>query len=192
MKGFIFKKQCDHFPQGVFIHDGIQYFACDADHVLAFKGDLVVNLTFEPGIKTIGTAYNIPELSSHLVDFPPEIVLAWPDMSRPPVKGTFWSAFHAYCKKRNYTEVLFHCQHGHGRTGTALAAMKIALQKKKAESAIKSIRRVYCNNAVESAYQIQYLLLLDEELNNRLVPEEEEDFEKLIDKLEPPRGNKKN
>jgi hypothetical protein len=191
MKGLRFLKQCEHYPQSVFIHDGVEYFASDADNVFSFKGDLVVNLTLEPGIRTLGTAYNIPELSSHLINLPSELVLAWPDMSSPPVKTSFWEAFHLYCKKKKYKKVLFHCHHGHGRTGTALCAMQISLLKKKADSAIRSIRRTYCNHAVESPNQIQYLIFLDEDLNNRKYPEDEIEFEKLINDLSSLRGNKK-
>jgi hypothetical protein len=40
---------------------------------------------------------------------------------------------------------------------------------------------------VETEIQVTYLLLLDNELNGRLPPEEEDDFEKIVQDLLPPR-----
>lgn len=183
MAGFKFMKTCNHYPARIFSHDGIDYFASDEDSAHTFPGDIIVNLTKSPGIKTISTVYKIPELSDHLYKFTDEIIIGWTDFCSPPVKNTFWSALHLYFKNKNYKQVLFHCQQGHGRTGTALAAMLISLQKKQASKAILKIRELHCKHSVESEKQILYLLLLDNELNGRLLPEEECDLEKIISDL---------
>jgi len=180
-------KTCNHQPKKIFSHDGVNYYSSDEDNAISFDGDLVVNLTQSPGIRTLSGAYDIPALSPHLIQLPPEIVLGWIDMSRPPVKSSFWTALHLYCKNNKYKDVLFHCEHGHGRTGTALCAMLTALKHTSIKTAIEEVRESHCQFAVESEKQIEYLLLLDNELNGRLLPEEEEDLEKLVDSLLPPR-----
>lgn len=191
MVGFLkFMKTCNHYPEKVFSHDGINYYASDEDNAPTFRGDLVINLTQNPGIRASSTAYDTPELVNHLIPFPEEIVIGWVDMSRPPVKGTFWTALHLFLKKKKHENVLFHCQHGHGRTGTALSAMLIALKKMSAPAAIAEVRKSHCQFAVETEYQIDYLIMLDNELNGRLPPEEEEDLEKMVDDLLPPRISK--
>ena len=192
MKGFNFLKSCAHYPEIVFSFGGINYHASDEDFAITFRGDLVVNLTQTPGIRASSGAYAIPELKNHMIDFPEELVIGWADFARPPVKATFWAALHLYCKTNNYKNVLFHCQQGHGRTGTGLAAMMVSLLKKSAPNAIKEVRQTHCKFAVESSKQIEYLLLLDNELNNRLPPANEEEFDALITSLEPPRRGKGN
>jgi hypothetical protein len=192
MKGFAFLKTCNHYPEPVFNYGGITYHASDEDYAITFRGDLVVNLTQTPGIRASSGAYNIPELKDHMINLPEELVIGWSDFARPPVKATFWAALHSYCKTNKYKNVLFHCQQSHGRTGTALASMLISLQKKSAVNAIKEVRQVHCKYAVESSKQIEYLLLLDNELNNRLPPANEEEFDALITSLEPPRQGKRN
>lgn len=182
-----FLKTCNHKPTQIFSHDEINYYASDEDNTLFFRGDLVVNLTQMPGIRATSTAYSIDGLKNHLINLPPEIVIGWVDMAGPPVKASFWTALHLYCKSKNYKNVLFHCQHGHGRTGTALSAMLISLKKYSASTALSKIRRSYCRMCVETEIQVTYLLLLDNELNGRLPPEEEDDFEKVVQDLLPPR-----
>lgn len=185
-----FLKTCSHYPTAIFKHDNINYYSSDEDHVLQFNGDLVVNLTKEPGVRAASAVYNIPELKDHMIDFPEELVIGWADFDRPPVRGTFWGALHSYIKNKNYQDVLFHCQQGHGRTGTALSAMLIALKKKSAANSIKEIRQIHCKYAVESFKQIEYLLLLDNELNNRLPPEDEDSLIELITSLQPTKFKK--
>jgi hypothetical protein len=184
-------KTCNHEPKKVFSYDGINYLAADEDNTGVFRGDLIVNLTQNPGIRTLSTAYDIPELAGHVVKLPPEIVVAWVDMSRPPVKGSFWAALHLYCKNKGYKNVLFHCQHGHGRTGTALSSMLISLKKYDVEKAVNYVRRNHCRLAIETEIQLIYLIMLDNELNGRLPPEEESDLEQMVYDLLPPRLMKK-
>lgn len=173
-------KTCSHTPTFIYSDkDGhIDYFAADEDGAEEFDGDLIVNLTTSPSTKAIATTYKIPQLAKHMLPLPEEIVLGWIDFSSPPVKPSFWKAFHSYCKSKRYRKVCFRCGFGHGRTGTALAAMMIANLKMDAESAILSIRDQYCKHAVESKRQIVYLLDLDWQLNNATFPEE--DLDRII------------
>ncbi len=178
-------KVCHHKPTLVYSDKfaKIDYYAADEDGVSLFDGDLVVNLTRKPGIRAITTAYNIPQLAKYMRPLPEEIVLGWEDFSAPPVKSSFWKAFNSYCKNKNYNKVCFRCSHGHGRTGTSLAAMKIANLGFDAESAILTVRDTYCQMAIESREQIYYLINLDKELNNAPYLDDSK-IEEMVDKLD--------
>lgn len=178
-------KVCNHNPTLIYPDKSskINYYAADEDGVAFFTGNLIVNLTKTPGLRSIATTYNIPQLAKHMLPRPDEIVLAWEDFKAPPVRPTFWQALDSYCKSKDYHNICFHCGHGHGRTGTSLAAMKIANLGFDAESAILSIRDDYCQMAIESREQIFYLIHLDIEING--APDlSDEKFEELVDKLD--------
>ena len=64
---------------------------------------------------------------------------------------------------------MFYCTGGHGRTGTALAAMLIDGTWEAADS-IDYIRKHYCDKDVETAAQEDALYLLEFKLNKRETP----------------------
>ena len=74
-------------------------------------------------------------LQKHIVrPFDKEIIVPWPDFGLPSVEPTFWGALHAYARTYKAdldkdVSVCFHCAAGHGRTGTALCSMLVAIEK---------------------------------------------------------------
>jgi hypothetical protein len=175
---------CNHSPELIFDYKDVNYYAADEYGGREFNGNLIINLTKDANGKAASNAYNIPQLAKHMAYRPEEIVLGWQDFGSPPVKASFWQAIHAYAKSKKYTDVCFHCQQGHGRTGTALAAMMIANVGVKAVDAITDIRSRYCKSAVESDSQLHYLLSLDEEVNERPAPTGN-DMEDFLDTYNP-------
>lgn len=176
-------KWCHHDPFNFLdVEEGnVSYYVADRIGVRNFTGDLVVNLTEHPGTRTISTTYNIPLLAKHMKKLPDELVLGWNDFSAPPVEFTFWEALHTYVKRKKYSTVCFHCEHGHGRTGTAACAMLIVLSQLDVVTAVNYIRESYCNQTVESENQINYLIALDEHVNGN-----KDDSESLIQDLSRP------
>lgn len=185
-------KFCHHYPVNVLtvksksaqVKD-VAYYVADRFGSRDFEGDLIVNLTSIRGARAGSTTYDIPQLAKHMIDLPKEIVIAWDDYSSPPVKFSFWEAFHNYVVSKKYTSVCFHCEHGHGRTGTAMCAMLITLLKMDVEAAVKYLREAYCKEVVESETQILYLINLDMEINNRGKVLTDSETEKIIKKLKP-------
>lgn len=101
-------------------------------------------------------------LKDHIIDKTttlkiPEILrLDWADMKEPPVTLEFWRELWNLVPQDGHT--LFCCVGGHGRTGTALAAMMIADNPAmSADEAIKTVRKLHCQNAIESLAQEDYL-----------------------------------
>ena len=98
------------------------------------------------------------------------IDIKWPDYGIPTVGYRFWAGLWLAiedmatdpAKNLVNSRIVFCCQGGHGRTGTALAAMYLTqpLNKKKiptVEQAIALVRNQHCNKAIESDSQIDYL-----------------------------------
>lgn len=90
------------------------------------------------------------------------IELDWPDGSAPPVALGFWVQLWRLLQERGVKSMGVCCFGGHGRTGTALAALMIA-DGVVADSAIKVVRSVHCKRAIETQAQERYLNKLDEE-----------------------------
>jgi len=82
--------------------------------------------------------------------------LAWEDMSVPPVGLEFWSKLWDLLPQ-GITVIT--CFGGHGRSGTALAALLIA-NGFSAMDAIDYVRTVHCNLAIETLEQEEYLARL--------------------------------
>ena len=89
------------------------------------------------------------------VHFPSVLRIENPDMGIPPVGYKFWSRL---AELLPIGRVVCCCVGGHGRTGTALAALMIATDPNiSAADAIKNVRELHCKNAIESATQESYL-----------------------------------
>ena len=155
---------CYHLPEEIAEIDGIHYYCADRLGVSDFEGDAVFNLTGFACIPQL----NIPQLASHVDVKYKEIVVAWPDFGIARVKPTFWSALHGYIKSQKWTKVCIHCEGGHGRTGTAIAALFIAVAEWDVPMTIEYIRSTFCQKMVESPEQMAYLCKLDEILNDRV------------------------
>lgn len=159
----MFNVQCDHTPTLIFEKDETNYFASDIRGVGCFDGDLVLNLT---GISSLPS--NVPDILLEEFDIGfEEITIPWPDFGTPRVKHSFWEVLHNYTMLENYKNVCIHCEGGHGRTGTALSSLLIALEQYTAKDAVQFVREVYCHKAVEVPNQCRYLQNIDLYYNNR-------------------------
>lgn len=139
----------------------VNFFGCSRAHAYdqPFDGLIVCLLGDEPPELPIGSGdpgwaralqkyCNIPRNY---------LSIDWPDQSAPPVGHGFFKALYDQAVKKKIRNVLFFCEGGHGRTGTALAATYIELCGVSAKDAIKYVRKVYCKKAVESEEQEDYL-----------------------------------
>jgi hypothetical protein len=86
----------------------------------------------------------------------PEILrLDWPDMKEPPVTLEFWLQLWELLPDGH---TLFTCVGGHGRTGTALAAMMLVDDHKMSvKDAMDIVRKLHCSHAIETVSQEDYL-----------------------------------
>lgn len=88
-------------------------------------------------------------------DIPEVLRLDWIDMKAPPVSLRFWQEMWNLLPDGH---TVFCCVGGHGRTGTALAAMIIAADKKiTPKNAIALVRKLHCKDAIETISQEDYL-----------------------------------
>jgi hypothetical protein len=162
---------CRHIPEEIMEIDGVTYWASDADSICYFRGDLVLNLT--SGSNITG-AMREPNLKDHFDVTFEELMIPWRDGSVPQVKMTFWKALHAHILKKGYKDVAVHCFAGHGRTGTMLASLMVAVGGWNAQESVKFIRENYCDSAVETEIQCLHLQEVDYMYNDREPSEDNE------------------
>jgi hypothetical protein len=86
-----------------------------------------------------------------------ELVVNWPDGGFPALNPGFWSGLLDYAKTNDFDSLLIHCKAGHGRTGTAAAALLIAGKNMTPKEAVEFVRQNHCEEAVETQIQINYL-----------------------------------
>lgn len=160
----IFKMGCFHDPEFVMEIDGTKYYGSDCRGAKNFLGDAMINFTKVSDLPQ----KIIPELREYM-DLPTysEIMIPWPDFGLPGVQINFWEALHEYILEQGWKDVCFHCQAGHGRTGTALATMLIALDHKTPLEALWHVRTKYCEHAIETNGQCDYLVQVDGFYNER-------------------------
>lgn len=155
-------KNCFHRPEYIFTIDDVDYYASSQTFAKKFDGDAIINFTSTPNIP-----YILPELETYY-DIPyEEIMVLWPDFEKPMVKDKFWYHLHLFIKDKGWEKVCFHCEQGHGRTGTALSCMLVALCGKTAYDAVKMVREFHCIDSVESSEQTEYIMKLDKFYNKR-------------------------
>jgi hypothetical protein len=87
----------------------------------------------------------------------PVIECNWNDYGVPNVGRAWWEQLLAECSKRKIEHVMVCCTGGHGRTGTALAALCVAGAGLSAKEAIKLVRDRLCKSAIETLAQEQYV-----------------------------------
>jgi len=93
---------------------------------------------------------------------PTEIEMDWPDQGVPgDLPAQFWLDLVAELQKGKQKMLAF-CIGGHGRTGTAIAALMMACDYTYAD-AKKFIHKNYCKSAIESTKQEDYLKRLDKD-----------------------------
>lgn len=161
----VFTIKCNHKPtEALFSIEGILFYASNQNNIGVFDGDLIINLTKIPDTPK---SASIPELKDHYYSFPEEIMIPCPDYGTPNIKLSFWEALFDYIKKEKFETVCIHCELGHGRTGTALSSIIIANLGLPADEAVDIVRRKYCEDAVETFEQAEYLQEIDEFYNKR-------------------------
>ena len=84
----------------------------------------------------------------------PTIYLPWRDHAAAPCKLEFWQKMYESLPDGN---VVFYCVGGHGRTGTALAALWIIHSACTSREAIQYVRERHCKDAIETISQRNYL-----------------------------------
>jgi len=157
MMPFSFATKCDHStPVSLGSIQDMPIFLSDEDGVFNTEGlgisFLVLNLT---GVSHLGTLP--PELQKYsMFDFT-EILIKWPDGGFPALTAGFWANIIDYAKEKSFESVLIHCKAGHGRTGTAAAALLITNCQMKPTEAVDYVRDNYCEETVETQTQVNYL-----------------------------------
>lgn len=95
------------------------------------------------------------------VKTPPIIHVQWEDFDRPPLTKQWWTELHTTIRGwKHRKDIVFYCQGGHGRTGTALsilAGLEAKLRGTKDFDPVAFIRKTYCTSAVESTEQLDYI-----------------------------------
>jgi hypothetical protein len=88
--------------------------------------------------------------------YKPDVLrIQWDDMGVPPLPFTFWKELWSLLPNGR---TVICCMGGHGRTGTALAALLMAADSTVgADKARDLIHRKHCENAIESSSQERYL-----------------------------------
>lgn len=182
-------EQCKHEPEYVMTVDEVNYHGASKRGAREFFGDLMINFTNVPDIPS---AVKIPQLAEHLnIGFEEEIMVSWPDFVVPSVRPTFWEALHQYIRDNKWETVCFHCEAGHGRTGTALACMLIAIQGYTPEEAVWHVRTHYCTEAVETYDQVEYLQSIDKYYNDREQKEEDLPIPSMVFQMQHREATKK-
>lgn len=133
-----------------------------------------VNLVPDPLLAQIslasditGAAFRVNESASQLFancvsfikDAPvlPYVYIDWNDRDAPPVPFEFWAQLIKDIENKK-GNLIINCFGGHGRTGTALAALAyLTGAVPKGEDTVTWLRTVYCEEAVESSNQMDYL-----------------------------------
>jgi protein-tyrosine phosphatase len=167
--------QCTHEPQHVINGRNYEIWAGKKTDCISHlnKFDVVLNLTFS----SVKEKHNIPipELKKYesINGKFTEIQLDWPDYGITGLPRQFWIDLLNYLDENKFKMVVF-CLGGHGRTGTAIASMLVVLGYEPL-TAIKWVRENYCDEAIESASQEQYIKMMA--LQVPRVKEEEKQIE---------------
>jgi len=157
---------CFHYPNEPIFTIGERDFYCgpadlanaysDWAAVIDCSGGLYLGenkgMSFPPGAE---------RLYDHVI---PVYQVAWADFSPPPVKFAFWKQL---LQSLPEGPIVICCEGGHGRTGTAMAALLLASgEYKSASEALAAVREKYCHKAVETEEQGQYLIDYSDHLGN--------------------------
>ena len=86
---------------------------------------------------------------------PPMLTLAWTDAGVPALPASYWAKLLTFLREF-HQDVYFCCDGGHGRTGTALSVL-YGLACKKRIDPVAAVRKLYCDEAVETTVQVNYV-----------------------------------
>lgn len=154
---FNFKK-CSHTPQQIIEGDGWGVWGGKKEDCLRYAKDfdVVLNLTFtsikEPHVIPIPELQEFEDYGCRYK----EIQLDWPDYGVIVMPKEFWQKLLNHLET-NKLRMLVFCTGGHGRTGTALAVMMTMALDFTPTEAIDWLREHYCDGAVETLNQEEYV-----------------------------------
>jgi hypothetical protein len=103
---------------------------------------------------------------AHLTTAPYSVVkVPWDDGAAPwNLRQAFWKELARWLVEQN-RDVIVCCMGGHGRTGTALAILTHFIRPEISRNfrcVVSWLRKIYCDQAVETYEQIQYIELMTE------------------------------
>jgi hypothetical protein len=158
--GFTTYKRCEHDGTPVFKLPGGRTLGAGSGSGKYMKAqpDLLIDCAASrysytpPGNLFSGTPFEA--LSKHFMSYKHRIGLDWSDGGKPPFALPFWRDLVA-CTPEG-AHIVCACYGGHGRTGTAMAAILIAHGSDPTE-AIKGVRQHHCSEAIETRVQVEYL-----------------------------------
>jgi len=154
------------YPKAVFSIDGLEIWGSAKDKLNEAglnEQDLIINCT---GITFTSTPFvkAIPEWMklNYSTKTPDQILLDWSDFSPPPrsIGIGFWQSIIAQAKTEKKKRVICCCTAGHGRTGTALAALLYSSAPANYDNSmevVRFIKKVYCPEAIETDGQKNYI-----------------------------------
>ena len=150
-------KWCAHRPTKIIDGRNWSVWAASLSKARAAKRDfnIVINCT---GSSLFEQGHTLPHELQEFVVAPKaeEILLDWEDGADINLTPEFWPALVEYLRTKK-AKTLVHCLGGHGRTGTAAACLLVAACDYGANQAIKWIRKNYCEEAIETIAQLQYV-----------------------------------
>ncbi len=91
---------------------------------------------------------------------PPACIgIDWPDGGVPALSGAWWEHLYNALRRGIDGDVGLCCFGGHGRTGVmaSILAVRAGVVPKKKACPVTWLRKVYCNAAVESVAQVDYV-----------------------------------
>lgn len=162
-------KQCDHYPRRVIdLGDLTLYGATKSklDYESMQGKDLILNVSGNAVVGGLASTGNMVrggaefDALKSMIKPIRELILEWADGGIFPVGLDFWRKLYDICLENKYRHIVATCLGGHGRTGTALASLIIANTNLDAETVTKQIHAVYCEEAIETFSQSEYLSML--------------------------------
>lgn len=88
----------------------------------------------------------------------PVLYIPWADFATPNLHAGSWEALYSdLAMLPPSSKIGIHCQGGHGRTGTALAILTALSGTTALNDCVRSMRKVYCRDGVESNAQLDYI-----------------------------------
>lgn len=159
-------KQCWHDGDKViWSYNGTNFVIADKygiDHwANGVHADIILDLNknLSPGGKPliISGPERFKALNQYTIKPTYELVqIDWPDMSIVPANLTFWEEMLDALTESKKGTVMITCHGGHGRSGTALAALMVA-SGVSGKVAIARVRGKHCGKAVETTSQESYI-----------------------------------
>jgi len=176
-------RSCNHTPSLVCSVGGIRLYAATKSSITRFNSkdlQLIVNCS---GVNVNLTRSNDPNelvkgsekfdvLKKHIMyqTSIEELRLDWTDGGIWPAGIMFWQELFDICKANEFTDIVFCCVGGHGRTGTALLSFAIAnsaYHVGMAKMYTDELNKRYCYQAVETMAQDDYLHCLEVEVRTQ-------------------------